>query len=365
MRRRKLGWLFLLAVAAAGCTSPPYTPPRAPQASAQIPPEVVYQKGHFVGGGGAKLFEQSWRPDKTPRAVVVLVHGLKDHSSRYRDLGIHLAYRGVAAYAFDLRGHGYSEGVRDHIDSLDHAVTDLDALVALVRDRQPGKPIYLLGQGFGASLAAVYAVRKAGPKSPVAGLVLSAPPLRGEVKRSERVGTRAAAIFGPRTHQLEIDLSKWSSDPVVVAAWRTDPLVYEGQPTASTAGEVLRASDEVQKRAAELKLPLLMVFGSGDVVASADQGKVLVERVGSTDKNFQLYEGLFHDLFREPRRAEVIGDVLTWVNNHAGQYAQDQAAAQAAAQAEAQAQAAKAAQGTDPTSTSGKTAASAKKPATK
>ena len=197
MRRRKLGWLVLLAVAAAGCTSPPYTPPRAPQASAQIPPEVVYQKGHFVGGGGLKLFEQSWRPDKTPRAVVVLVHGLKDHSSRYRDLGIHLAYRGVAVYAFDLRGHGYSEGVRDHIDSLDNAVTDLDALVTLVRDRQPGKPIYLLGQGFGASLAAVYAARKADPKSPVAGLVLSAPPLRGEVKRSERRGHAGGGDLRP------------------------------------------------------------------------------------------------------------------------------------------------------------------------
>jgi alpha-beta hydrolase superfamily lysophospholipase len=234
---------------------------------------------------------------------------------------------------------------------LDHGVTDLDALVTLVRDRQPGKPIYLLGQGFGASLAAVYAIRKGAAKSPVAGLVLSAPPLRGEVKRSERLGTRAAAIFGPRTHQLEIDLSKWSSDPAVVAAWRTDPLVYDGQPTASTAGEVLRASDELQKRAGELKLPLLVVFGSGDVVSSADQGKALVEHVGSTDKNFQLYEGLFHDLFREPRRSEVIGDVLTWVSNHAGQYAEDQAKAKAEAQAAAQAEAAKAAQAKSPTPT--------------
>ena len=102
---------------------------------------------------------------------------------------------------------------------------------------------------------------------------------------------------------------------------------------------MLRASDELQKRAGELKLPLLVVFGSGDVVASADQGKALVEHAGSTDKNFQLYEGLFHDLFREPRRAEVIGDVLTWVSNHAGQYAQDQAKAKAAAQAAAQAEA--------------------------
>jgi alpha-beta hydrolase superfamily lysophospholipase len=341
MRRRELGWLLSVAFVGivAGCTSPPYTPPRVPQVSAEVPPEVVYQKGHFVGGGGLKLFEQSWRPDKPARAAVVLVHGLKDHSSRYRDLGIYLANRGIAVYGFDLRGHGYSEGVRDHIDSLDNAVTDVDALVTLVRDRQPGKPIYLVGQGFGASLAAIYAVRKGAAKPPIAGLVLSAPPLRGEVKRSERMGTRAAAIFGPRTHQLEIDLSKWSSDPAVVAAWHTDPLVYDGQPTAATAGEVLRASDEIQKRAGELKLPMLVVFGSGDVVASPDQGKALVEHAGSTDKNFQLYEGLFHDLFREPRRREVIGDMLVWVNNHAGQFVEEQVKAQAEATAKAAAEA--------------------------
>jgi acylglycerol lipase len=326
---------FTATAAMGACTSPPYTPPRAPQPGNKVPPEVEYWRGNFVGAGGLKLYEQAWRPEKAPRAAVVLVHGLKDHSSRYRDMGVTFAHRGLALYAFDLRGHGYSEGVRDHIDSLDNAVADLETFVKIVRDRQPGKPLFLLGQGFGASLAGVYAVRT---KTPIAGVILSAPPLRGDVKRSERVGTRAAAIFGPRTHQLQIDLDKWSSDREVVAALKNDPLVYDGQPTASTAGEVLRASDEVQGKAESLKVPLLVLFGSADVVASPERGRALHDHAATSDKTFQLYEGLYHDLFHEPRRDEVIGDVVSWVGAEAVKAAQAaEAAKQAAAEAAKQA----------------------------
>jgi acylglycerol lipase len=315
------------------CTSPPYAPPRAPQPGNKVPPEVEYWRGNFVGAGGLKLYEQAWRPEKAPRAAVVLVHGLKDHSSRYRDMGVTFAHRGLALYTFDLRGHGYSAGVRDHIDSLDNAIADLEGFVKIVRDRQPGKPLFVLGQGFGASLAGVYAART---KTPLAGVILSAPPLRGDVKRSERVGTRAAAIFGPRVHQLQIDLDKWSSDREVVEALKNDPLVYDGQPTASTAGEVLRASDEIQGKAGNLKAPLLVLFGSADVVASPERGRALHDHAAAADKTFQLYEGLYHDLFHEPRRDEVINDVVAWVGNEAVKFAQaEQEAKQAQAAAAA------------------------------
>jgi alpha-beta hydrolase superfamily lysophospholipase len=320
---------LVVMVSAAACTSPPYQPARVPHSQGDVPPEVQYWRGTFPGGGGTKIYEQGWRPAGTSRAALVLVHGLKDHSSRYRDLGITLAHRGLSLYAFDLRGHGYSEGVRDHIDSLDHAVKDLDGVLARVRDREKGKPVYLIGQGFGASVAAVHVGRGI---RPVEGLILIAPPLRGEVKRTERVGTRAAAIFGPTTGGLEIDLAKWSSDPSVVAALRSDPLVYDGEPTASTAGEVLRASDEVQKLAPTLKTPVLILFGGADAVSSAELGKALFEKVGATDKVFETYEGLFHDLLHEPRRAEVIGDVFDWVSERAAKAAvatkQDPATAQ-------------------------------------
>ena len=318
-RVRVLGGLAVMFSLSPACTSPPYQPVRAPHSQGDVPPEVQYWRGTFDGGAGTKIFEQGWKPAGTSRAALVLVHGLKDHSSRYRDLGITLAHRGVALYSFDLRGHGYSEGVRDHIDSLDHAVTDLDGVVSRVRDREKGKPLYLIGQGFGASLAAVHVGRGT---RPVDGLILIAPPLRGEVKRAERVGTRAAAIFGPTTSGLQIDLAKWSSDASVVAAMKNDPLIYDGEPTASTAGEVLRASDEVQKLAPTIKTPVMVIFGGADAVSSAELGKALFEKLGTPDKAFESYAGLYHDVLHEPGRNEVIGDVVEWVSQHAAKASQ-------------------------------------------
>jgi alpha-beta hydrolase superfamily lysophospholipase len=321
MRQRVCGPLVLLAtlISATACMSPPYQPARAPQGvAALVPPEVQHWSGTHPGGGGLQIFEQHWRPTGTSRAALVLVHGLKDHSSRYRDLGINLANRGLSLYAFDLRGHGYSEGTRDHIDSLDHALADLAGVIERARDRDRGKPIYLLGQGFGASLAAVYVARGTRPMD---GLILIAPPLRGEVKRSERVGTRAAAIFGPTTHRLEIDLTKWSSDPSVVKALQNDPLIYDGQPTASTAGEVLRASDELTAKAPAIKTPVLVLFGGADAVSSLELGRALHEQLGASDKVFQTYEGLYHDVLHEPRRHEVIADLSNWVSDRAARAA--------------------------------------------
>ena len=96
----------------------------------------------------------------------MLVHDLKDHSGRYRELGVLFANRGLSLCGIDLRGHGYSEGVRDHIESVESVVTDLDILIKRVKEREKGKPVFLLGQGFGASVAGVYALEG---KTPVSG----------------------------------------------------------------------------------------------------------------------------------------------------------------------------------------------------
>ena len=75
--------------------------------------------------------------------MLVIVHGLKDHSGRYADLAAHLALRGFAVYAADLRGHGRSEGTRVWVDSFDDYVDDLDVFMKRVQDKEPGRPVFL------------------------------------------------------------------------------------------------------------------------------------------------------------------------------------------------------------------------------
>jgi alpha-beta hydrolase superfamily lysophospholipase len=309
-----LAVVSVLAAALGGCTSPPYFPQRTGSLGTRVPPEIEYWNGYFFGAGDVHLYEQSWRPTGPVRAAVVLLHGLKDHSSRYRELAIAFAHRGVSVYAFDLRGHGYSEGVRDHIQEVDSCLADLRAFLPRVRDRDPGKPVFLLGQGFGATLAALYATQG---KPELAGLVLSAPAMRARVERSERFGTRMTALFAPKSHRLQLDLARWSSDPDVVASLRGDPLIYGGEATAGTARALLEASDELERREAQLALPLLILHGTGDKIIDPDVSRTLHQRAKAADKDLRLYPGLYHDLFHEPGHDQVVADVLGWVQKHA------------------------------------------------
>src|SRR5260221_7131498 len=122
----KVSALLLLCAACAGGRYSHRPRPGMTDAS-----EVAHSEDSFIGGGGVKIFEQRWSPEKGEvRAVLVIVHGLKDHSTRYAEFADRLAQHGWEVHAFDLRGHGSSEGRRVYISSFDDYVQDLDAFVA-------------------------------------------------------------------------------------------------------------------------------------------------------------------------------------------------------------------------------------------
>jgi len=146
------------------------------------------------------------------------------------------------------------------------------------------------------------------------------------------MGIRAYAILLPRSHRYELDLAKFSNDRRVVESLQNDSLIYKDKATASTAGEVLRASDELDKRATDLNVPLLVLLGSDDQISNAAPARSLHERAATSDKKLQTYEGLSHTLFHESGRNMVINDVADWIGSHA-EAAEEKAAAPAPAAA--------------------------------
>src|SRR6478735_7665524 len=140
---RALFVLSVVAVLGAGCAAPEYVAGKrvAPPAVAG----VVHAEERFEGKGGVKLLSQSWRPAGEPRAVLVVVHGLKDYSDRYAEFAAVLVQRGYAVHALDLRGHGDSEGARVWVDDFGDYLADLEVFLARVRTAEPGKKVFLFG----------------------------------------------------------------------------------------------------------------------------------------------------------------------------------------------------------------------------
>jgi acylglycerol lipase len=299
------------AATLAGCSYPPTTPVRLPTAPLDAPREVEHTDGTFAGVGGVQLYEQSWVPRKEPRASVVLVHGLKDHSSRYKALAERLAAEGFAVYAFDLRGHGRSEGVRVWVDPFDDYLGDLDIFLGRVRDHGKGRPTFLFGHSMGGAIVTLYTITH---HPDVAGIVLSGAALQTDVGSG---GAKFVAALSPNAGVFNLDLKQFSRDPAVVSEGLADPLVYQGAAPARTAVGLLDAIGRIQQHMEDVNVPLLAMHGEADKVTPPAGSKQLVDRAGSKDKTLKTYPNLYHDLLHEPERQQVTNDLVKWLNDHA------------------------------------------------
>lgn len=274
---------------------------------------MPYEEDDLSAPDGLRLHENRWLPESDPTAVVVLVHGIIEHSGRYAEVAAELNRHGYAVYAMDLRGHGKSAGDRILIRSFDQYTADLELFLDRVRAHQPGKPLFLFGHSMGGAIVALFAVTR---RPNLRGLILSAPALRvgGGMFPVLR---RLAGVFSyllPRLKLVRMSFRLASRDPEVVAQLKSDPLVYHGRFPVRTGAEILRAARRIQDRMEAVELPLLLLHGTGDLVTDPEGSRQLHARAGSADKTLKLYKRLYHDLLHEPEKEQITADLIQWLN---------------------------------------------------
>jgi acylglycerol lipase len=271
------------------------------------------QEYRFTGHDGLELFAQSWLPAEPPRAAVVLIHGLLEHSGRHARTARELLRQGYAVHAMDLRGHGRSQGPRCDVGSFEQYLLDLDIFFNHVRGQSPDTPIYLLGNSMGGLVATLWAISR---QPRISGLVLSGGLLAladGVYPRLRSLGAVAAAVT-PWLRVARIPLEWLASERQVVESYRNDSLMFQGRFTVRVAAEIHRAMRCVAEQAASLRVPLLVLHGSQDRVCKPAGCRALYEKAAATDKTFHLYEGFFHEVFDEPGRDRVLADLIAWLD---------------------------------------------------
>jgi alpha-beta hydrolase superfamily lysophospholipase len=265
---------------------------------------------------GRRLFWQAWLPDQeATRGVAVVVHGVAEHGGRYDFVGQRLAAAGVAVYALDHRGHGRSDGPRAFFERLDLLVDDLRVFVARIVAPHAPAPPFLIGHSLGGAVSISYALRH--PAS-IAGLVLSGPAVATEaVSPAMLTISRIMSAALPRLPVFKLDERLISRDDRVVQAYREDPLVYSGKLPARTLWQILRSMRTLPQQVGELRMPLLLLHGGEDQLCPPSGSQMIYERAGAADRTLKLYPGLYHEIFNEPEREAVVGDVIEWLAERA------------------------------------------------
>jgi alpha-beta hydrolase superfamily lysophospholipase len=294
----------------AACAAPNFVFAARPRPGVIIAEGVRHGDGAFIGALGLKLYEQWWRPASgEPRAVLVIVHGLKDHSARYAEFADRLAQHGYEVRAFDLRGHGSSAGMRAYVSDFDEYPSDLEIFVERVR--RPDTPLFVMGHSMGGTIVTDWLLTR---RPQVTGIILSAAALRIDAAGFSVGMTKFVGAVLPRLAVFSLDLDKFSRDPRVAEQCKDDPLVDQGKGPARTAAQLAGAIDFVRDHMEEVTVPFLALHGGADEITPPQGSRDLTERARSADKTLRIYDGLYHDLLHEPEKEQVMSDIAAWMD---------------------------------------------------
>jgi alpha-beta hydrolase superfamily lysophospholipase len=267
----------------------------------------------FTGMGGTNIVYDVYEPPADPVGLILVTHGVAEHAGRYPHVAEVLAGLGLRVVIPDHRGHGRSDGKRLLARDMSEFTTDLETLRKL--EVVDGRSTYLLGHSMGGQIALDYALDH---QDVLAALVLSAPAvLPGDdispllMKVAKVLGKVVPGLPGQKLSSASI-----SRDPAVVKAYDDDPLNFRGALPAGIGGAMLRTMDSFPSRLPSLKLPLLVLSGTGDTIVNPEGARLVVRLAGSSDKTLKEYDGLYHEVFNEPEKELVLGDLADWLKAH-------------------------------------------------
>ncbi|KAI3931132.1 hypothetical protein MKX01_029322 [Papaver californicum] len=272
----------------------------------------------FVNSRGETLFTQSWTPASIKvKGLVVLLHGLNEHSGRYNDFAKQLNANGFKVFGMDWIGHGGSDGLHGYVYSLDAAVNDLKAFIEKVLAENPGLPCFCFGHSTGGAIV-LKAVLDPKIETRIQGVVLTSPAVG--VQPSHPIFGVLAPIFSFLLPKYQFSAANKngltvSRDPDALIAKYSDPLVYTGYIRVRTGAEILRISSFLQERMSKVTIPFIVLHGTADAVTDPNGSRRLHEKAASTDKSIKLYDGLLHDLLFEPEREVIRNDIIEWLTS--------------------------------------------------
>ncbi len=276
---------------------------------------MKHQEGYLKSNRATNVFYQYWLPDKEIKAILLVAHGLAEHSGRYMNLVNHFVPSGYAVYGIDHIGHGKSDGKRVYVERFEDFTKTLKTYFDTIRNWHPETPIFLIGHSMGGLISTAYLLEH---QDELSGAVLSGPGVKlpDTISRVTILVGKILSVLMPKAGVAPLEYDGISRDQAVVDAYINDPLVYTGKITARLATELINKIHHVTEKAPKIQLPIMIAQGSCDKIVDPKGARFLHDLVGSEDRTLKYYDGLYHEIFNEPEHEQVLNDVQQWIEKH-------------------------------------------------
>lgn len=279
---------------------------------------MIYQEFGWESPSKVKIYAQSWMPDpkkfKAPKAIILVIHGLGEHSGRYEHLAEYFCAKGIGVLANDRSGHGKSGGKKGHIAKYEQTLDDIVKLHSEASRRFPNVPVFLYGHSMGGGIVLNYILRK--KKTGLKGCIATGPALKLAFEPSKfmvGLGKFMRGIWPSFSQNNELDVNQVSRDATVVKAYVDDPLVHS-KITSETGIGLLEFGKYALDNVGKLNLPVLVMHGSKDGLTSPEGTTQFAEKAEG-DITLKIWDGLYHEIHNEPEQQEVFDYTYQWMQS--------------------------------------------------
>jgi alpha-beta hydrolase superfamily lysophospholipase len=277
----------------------------------------------YPSADGTQIAAYRWDPAGEPKAAVQITHGMGEHAQRYDHVALTLTGAGYVVYAQDHRGHGASadpDALGDlGPDSWPGLVDDIGLLSARIFDEHPGLPLILLGHSMGSFAVQQYLLDHS---DDVDATVLTGTAVIDLLEPALDLDQPLDfSVFNAAFAPARTDFDWLSRDTEIVDAYVADPFCGFGVDLASGKAMFVgarRLADPAQVAGIRADLPVYIAVGELDPV---NGGLTLLtplterlEAAGLSDVTVRTYPDARHEILNETNRAQVISELMAWLD---------------------------------------------------
>ena len=260
---------------------------------------------------GDIIFVRSWKPEKYDK-VIIIFHGLGEHSGRYNIFKEFLKNQKVAIYALDLPGHGMSDGRKGDIKKFDIFLDYIEDVLIHVRKKNLETPITLFGHSLGGLICLSFLINRESKE--IYSAIISSPWIKlGLEVPKYLIGIQKVLVNIIPSFRLSnrININDLTKDNDINYKYSKDQLVHD-RISFRLYSEINKQIELVKERANRIKIKILLYHGSDDKIISSESVDILSLLIDDNQKI--IFDKVYHEPHNDLEKKEVFKKIIKFLN---------------------------------------------------
>jgi alpha-beta hydrolase superfamily lysophospholipase len=260
------------------------------------------------------IFLRSWPSNNDPTYNIIIIHGLGEHSGRYKEFASFFMKKNIGVFSFDLIGHGKSDGLKGHISNIKDFTNSIEDVLIEVRRRYINTPIILFGHSLGGCLALNYLIERKSKEISLA--IISSAWIETEIQIPKYlvIIQRVMHTLFPKVRiSNRLDAKDLSKDIKIVDKYKNDPLVHD-KISLNLLSEINKTIKKIKNKNYNIEIPVLIIHGKKDKIISYKGSKLIHKKIKNS--KLKLYDNVYHEPHNDNERKEILEYFYDFITNH-------------------------------------------------